>query len=365
MAVAVPRVSTSSRTATSPASTGDTVVRLTGLTKRFPVQRGWLEMVRRPFGTEWATAVDDVTFSVATGEFFGLLGPNGAGKTTLFKILATLVLPDAGAAVVGGYDVARKPAAVRRLLAPVIADERSLHWRISARENLRLFAALHGVASGENRARVDELLAVVGLEDARDKLVGKFSSGMKQRLLIARGLIARPKVLLLDEPTRSLDPVSAREFRQFLRREIAGVQGCTVLLATHNTEEALELCDRVAILDRGRLLAVGAPSQLATDLERDRYRLWTTQPRHRSFATLLGRGAIGSVAVEEEGEDDWTAVVLEISGGPPQVADVLAFLVENRVPISGLERTRLSLADLIARVIETNRETKRIERQHA
>jgi ABC-2 type transport system ATP-binding protein len=328
-----------------------TLIQLTGLTKRFPVSQRWVDLLRRPFRSEYVDAVSDVTFSVAAGEFFGLLGPNGAGKTTLFKMLATLVLPDSGTATVAGHDVATEPAAVRRLLVPVIADERSLHWRVSARENLRLFAVLQGVPRDEVRARIDDLLRVVGLDDAGDKQVGKFSSGMKQRLLIARALIARPRVLLLDEPTRSLDPLSAREFRTFLRQEISGAQGCTILLATHNAEEALDMCDRVAILNRGRLLALGPPDQLAAELEGNRHRVWTTAPRHPSFAALQARGTVRCAEPEETTTAGWTPVVLDIDGGPHAAAQALAFLVESGVPISRFERARMSLAELMAHVV--------------
>ena len=143
----------------------DPVVRIQGLTKRFRVQRGWKDLLLRPGERDLRTALDAVDMEVGAGEFFGLLGQNGAGKSTLFKILATLILPDEGSVRVGGVDVTRDPAAIRQMLVPVIPSERSLYWRVSARENLRLYAALHGLAGAEVRQRVDEALQVVGLED--------------------------------------------------------------------------------------------------------------------------------------------------------------------------------------------------------
>lgn len=333
------------RTASPPAA-----VRLRGLAKSFPLPRGWREMMRHPGERRWTPALQDVTCDVRAGELFGILGPNGAGKTTLFKILSTLVLPDAGRAEVAGADVVRHPAGVRRALAPVVADERSLNWRTSARENLRLYAALHGLRGGEARHRVDEVLEAVELEEAADRRVGGFSSGMKQRLLLARALLARPRVLLLDEPTRSLDPLSARRFRAFLRDEVVGRRGCTVLLATHAPDEALELCDRVGVLHRGRLLAVGPADTLARRHARDRWRLWTRDPGHSAFAAAEGRGMLRMDARYVE-DDGWTRVDAELRGGPDAAAALIEMLVARGASVARVEPVRPTLAEMIERIV--------------
>ena len=269
----------------APAPGGRIAVHMEGLRKRFSVRRPLDEVIRRPFAKKYAQALQDVTCEVEEGEFFGLLGPNGAGKSTLFKTLATLVTPDAGNATILGHDIVRDPHEVRRVLVPVVADERSLRWRLSARENLRLYAVLYGVPSAGLSDRVDHVLDVVQLGGTGSQMVGQFSSGMKQRLLIARALLASPRVLLLDEPTRGLDPVSARTLRTFLKDEICHRHGCTVLLATHNTEEAFELCDRVAILEKGRVLVSGPASHLASQVTANRAigsgRLARITPRSR------------------------------------------------------------------------------------
>lgn len=341
--------------ATPSAPRAETLVSLQGISKRFPVRRGWLATLRHPRSTEYVSVVQEVSCAIAAGEFFGLLGHNGAGKTTLFKMLATLVIPDEGTATVAGLDVVRDAALVRRVLAPVIADERSLSWRLSARENLRLFATLQGLRGAAIGDRADDLLEVVELADTGNTMVGKFSSGMKQRLLIARALLARPRVLLLDEPTRSLDPISARRFRTFLREEISGKQGCTVLLATHNTEEALELCDRVAVLDHGRLLAVGPADELSREIGENRHRVWTRSPEHPSFAALARRGTIGRFTRGAPDSEGWTAVEMEIPGGPDRAADVVAFLAASGVPVAAFEPIKPSLADLIERTVARTR----------
>jgi ABC-2 type transport system ATP-binding protein len=174
---------------------------------------------------------------------------------------------------------------------------------------------------------------------------------MKQRLMIARALLSRPRVLLLDEPTRSLDPISARAFRQFLREEIAGRQGCTVLLATHNTEEALHLCNRVGVLNRGRLLAVGAPDELGRELADDRYQLWTRQPLHPAIAALVERGVASDPSVRDADEEGWSRVELRISGGLDRAAEALDLLTCAGVRVARFEPVRLSLADLIERTV--------------
>ena len=340
-----PEVAPASRPAPAPILVCD------GLTKRFPIARTWAQAARRPLHREFADSVRDVSFSVAPGEFFGLLGPNGAGKTTLFKLLSTAITPDGGSATVAGFDVVREPAEVRRRLTPVLANERSLNWRLSARENLNLFAALYGLHGAAARRRIDEVLASVDLSHVGEKMVANFSSGMKQRLSIARALISDPTILLLDEPTRSLDPVSARNFRTFLREDIAGRRGCTVLLATHSSDEALGLCDRVAVLNKGRLLAMGTSDELLRRFGDERYRLWTTAPEHPVFGALELDGIGVSCDRSEASEDGWWRVELQLRGGHDRAAQVLGQLVHGGVPVARFEHVALSLGDLIDRVV--------------
>ena len=333
------------------APAAEPALRLQNLTKRFRVRRGLLASLRHPRDTTWVHAVQHVSCEVRPGEFFGLLGPNGAGKTTLFKMLATLTSPDEGTATIHGADVRREPREVRRLVAPVAADERGLHWRLSALENLRLFATLYALRGETMRERVDEVLGVVGLRGAERRVVGTYSSGMRQRLLIARALLIRPRVLLLDEPTRSLDPVSARDFRHFLREQVAGPARCTVVMATHSAEEALGLCDRVAVLHRGRLLAVGAARALEREYSDERYRVRTRDPQHRVWRDLESRGEIARPALGEADADGWTAVECHVAGGADRAAEVLATLTAAGVPVAGFDRLELSLADLIERIV--------------
>ena len=297
------------------------------------------------------TVVDRVSLAIHAGEVFGVLGPNGAGKTTLFKMLSTMIVPDEGSATVDGYDVVQEAAAVRSVLAAVSADERSLNWRLTARENLELFAALHKLPRAHRAQRVDFLLPAVGLAGTGAKLVGSFSSGMRQRLLIARALLGEPRILLLDEPTRSLDPISAHDFRDFLRRELIERAQCTIVLATHNAEEAFRFCDRVAVLHHGRVLATGPTSELAAKFGEERYRLLTSHPDHTRFSELETRGVIRARRTIARDADDWSTVECVIAGGTISTAKVIQDLVAEGVPVARFERAEPSLAELIARII--------------
>ncbi len=237
-----------------------TAISTVKLTKRFPRTSGYRDLL--PFGErQWVTAVDGVSLDIEEGELFGLLGPNGAGKTTLIKLLCCLVLPNSGTAQVLGHDIRRDEPAVKRLVGLVTADERSFFWRISGRENLEFYAALQHLPRKEARERIEEVLNLVGLAEEGDIRFQNYSTGTRQKLAIARGLLSRPQVLFVDEPTRSLDPVSAQIVRTFLKERVRGI-GKTVILATHNMTEAEQLCDRVAIMDHGSVVALGSIQEL-------------------------------------------------------------------------------------------------------
>ena len=198
-------------------------------------------------------ALENLSFSAAIGQVLALLGPNGSGKTTALKLISTILLPDAGSVRVNGCDTMKNARRVRQQVGIAVATERSFFPRLSARENLDFFAALEEVPARERRARIDEVLRETGLEEQADTLVMKFSSGMYQRLGIARALVKRPGVLLLDEPTRSLDAGTTAHFWTTVRAMAR--QQTTILLATHNFAEASAVADRLLLLHRGQLLA--------------------------------------------------------------------------------------------------------------
>jgi ABC-2 type transport system ATP-binding protein len=220
----------------------------------------WQRVRREPDKRERFRAVDGIDLVVEPGEIFGLLGPNGAGKTTTMKMLATLLIPTSGTIRVLGVDPLDRPREVRARLGAMLSGERSLYWKLTGRENLEYFAALYHVPPSETKARIANVLAAVKLADRADDYVERYSTGMRQRLALARALLPDPPLVVLDEPTVGLDPQASRDLRDRVRELKA--QGRTVLLTTHYMEEADQLCDRVAIIDHGRIVALDTPAAL-------------------------------------------------------------------------------------------------------
>ncbi|MGQ4891880.1 MAG: ATP-binding cassette domain-containing protein [Candidatus Njordarchaeia archaeon] len=215
-------------------------------------------------------ALKGINLDVRKGEIFGLLGPNGAGKTTTIRILAGLLVPDGGYAKVLGYDVVKDANKVRSIVGLVSgANTRLLYNKLTGIENLVFFATLYGINKKIALKRAKELLKVVGLEKWGDSLVENYSTGMAQKLAIAKGLIHDPKVLLLDEPTLGLDPGAAKEIRNFIKNKLRDELGKTVLLTTHYMQEAEELADRVAIIKDGKIIAQGKPDQLKRSIKEE------------------------------------------------------------------------------------------------
>ena len=204
-------------------------------------------------------ALSNVGFEVKAGEIFGLLGPNGGGKSTLFRILSTMMLPTGGRAEVAGHDVAREPAAVRRSIG-VVFQTQSLDKALTVAENLRSQGHLYGLSGPKLRDRMEQVMTRLGLADRRDDIVEKLSGGLKRRVEIAKGLLHRPVVLLMDEASTGLDPGARRELWQYVE-ELRGQEGVTILLTTHILDEA-DRCDRLALLHEGRIVAEGTPAHL-------------------------------------------------------------------------------------------------------
>jgi ABC-2 type transport system ATP-binding protein len=215
-------------------------------------------------------ALRGVNLQIKKGEIFGVLGPNGAGKTTLIKILCTLVIHDEGEAYVNGFDVRKEPGEVLKNLQAVLPESRGFTWRLTGRQNLEFYALLYGLKEKVSRERIDYLLDFTGLKERADDGYQRYSTGMQRKLLLCRALLQNTPTLLFDEPTAGLDPASAVEFRGMLHDKLAHEEGKTILLSTHNLYEAQDLCDRIAILDRGKITACNTPDNIRYTLSEER-----------------------------------------------------------------------------------------------
>jgi ABC-2 type transport system ATP-binding protein len=289
---------------------------------------------------EAVVALDAVSLAIPDGEIHGLLGPNGAGKTTLVKILSTVLLPTSGRAFVLGHDVVTETKAVRPRIGIVFGGERGLYWRLTGRQNLEYWAALYRLPTRTATKRSQELLERVGLADRADQRVEEYSRGMKQRLHLARGLIGDATVLFLDEPTTGMDPLAAREFRTLIA-ELSG-EGRTILLATHDMVEAETVCDRVTLIDRGKIIATESPRTLGRVISRFQ-RIdaeGVDGPVLEEIRALAGVSSVteqnGDVRIEVD-EEGATQIVLErlVAAGVTSVRTSLPSLEEVYVQLIG------------------------------
>jgi len=285
------------------------------------------------------TAVSNINLRIKKGELFGLLGPNGAGKTTLVKMLCTLIAPSTGEGRVAGFDLAQT-GDIRAAVGLVVPDERSFHWRLSARRNLTFFAAMYGINGRFAQNRISELLQEVNLLDAADRPFGKFSSGMRQRLAIARSLLHSPQILFLDEPTRSLDPIATEKLHDLLLRLMAE-RDMTAFLITHDLAEAEKLCGRVGLMNNGRLHSIGRPADLRHQLHPYRdYQIKTdpSPPLPLPVEVMVDGGMISFRA--QEGDGALTAVI--------------DHLRQNQHPIHSIHSEPPSLEDVFMQAMETD-----------
>jgi ABC-2 type transport system ATP-binding protein len=288
-------------------------------------------------------ALDGLSFSVEEGTVFGLLGPNGAGKSTTVKVLTTLAHPDEGKARVAGRNVLRDPGHVRRSIG-VVAQRSGVDRDLTGRENVKLQGHLQGMRGRELDGRVDELIEQLGLADAARRVARTYSGGMQRRLDIAMGLVHRPQVLFLDEPTTGLDP----EVRAAMWQEIGRLktdEGLTILLTTHYMEEADQLASRVAIVDRGRVVAEGSPAQLKTSLHGEAVHVELDGARVNGNVHAALQGVPGLREVMVEGR----ALHARVDDGARAVPAVLAALDSHSIPVATVTVARPSLDDVYLR----------------
>lgn len=326
------------------------------LTKRFP-KPGRLKL-NLPFMQGKGTlAVDGVSVVVRQGEVFGLVGPNGAGKTTLVKILSTLILPTSGTAQINGYDLAQEQA-IKSSIGLVTGNEHSFYSRLTCRENLRFYAGLHGLSSVQAKSRIDKLSSLLELGDFIDKRYDTCSTGMKHRLALACGLINDPQLLFLDEPTRSLDPLAAARFRELVYR-LAHQEDHTIFLVTHDLEEAVELCDRAAVMLRGQLRTVDSPQDLPRLIKpQEKCRLDV-----RGFTSQMGDcltklDGVLDLACEMRGES--ACVELQMEGRKRTLPAVLRVIRESGGTVDGLVMASTSWDEAFESLVDTKEVAERV-----
>ena len=317
-----------------------------GLAKDFEKGRRtlWQRVRRESDQRETFHAVDGVDLQVSQGEVFGILGPNGAGKTTTMRMLATLLEPTAGTATVLGHDLVHGARDIRRRLGAVLSGERSLYWKLTARENLEYFAALYHVPPDEARGRITTILEQVHLTDRADDYVEKYSTGMRQRLVLARALLPAPPLLLLDEPTVGLDPQASRDLRE--RVLALRDEGRTILLTTHYMEEADQLCDRIAIIDHGRVVALDTPDGLKRGLKATEVvRLEVTAP-DSADATFVARIGKGGDVTRQERENGSLHLTVHCDSARDLVPLVIDAARDEAAEVRNIEVMPISLEDV-------------------
>ncbi len=299
-------------------------------------------------------ALDGVDLAVEPGEFFGLLGPNGAGKTTLIKILTTLLLPTSGSARIFGFDVEHQTKQIRRIMNMVAGGEQSGYGILTVREQLWMFSQFYGLPSKDGWRRVDELVDAVGLPEQREQRVSTLSTGQRQKMNFARGLLNDPWIFFLDEPTLGLDVSAARSVRELVLAWKAAVPGRTVLLTTHYMAEADELCDRIAIVDRGRILALGTPAELKRRVQREsvfRLELDRLDGGTAALKRLPGVLSAAAAAARDDDRDHQTVEVnlaLEDDAALGNVVGALAGLGSH---ILALRKSEPSLEDVFVELV--------------
>jgi ABC-2 type transport system ATP-binding protein len=302
------------------------------------------------------TALGGVDLDVEPGEFFGLLGPNGAGKTTLIKILTTLLLPTSGTARVAGFDVVNETAKIRRVINMVSGGEQSGYGLLTTREQLWMFSQFYGLTQRDGWQRVDELIQITGLTEQRDQKVRTLSTGQRQKLNFARGLLNDPWVLFLDEPTLGLDVAAARDLREHTIAWKAEAPGRTVLLTTHYMVEAEQLCDRIAIVDRGRILALGTPEELRRRVQAESiFRLELDRLPVQGGLAGIGAlpGVLSAVHADVDGEgagSDRVAVKVALEDDSA-LTSVVTAVAERGSHLVGLAKSEPSLEDVFVELV--------------
>jgi ABC-2 type transport system ATP-binding protein len=316
-------------------------VKVEHLHKVFQSIRGFWRQQKHP-----VVAVEDISFTINTGELFGMVGPNGAGKTTTVKMLSTLLLPTSGTAEIFGLDIQRDTNKIRPRIGFTFGGNKGLYSRLSGLDNLRYFAELYRIDLGKINKRVSELLEVVGLTGREHDRVETYSSGMQQRLHLARAMLHDPDLIFLDEPTVGIDPIGAREIRSLVKNLVA--LGKTILLTSHYMYEMEELCDRIAVVNHGKIIALNTPAGLKACSSGDS--AVSIQSPHGSQALLEKlQGLEGYLSRVHTSGDTLTI----FTKTPSKILNVLAPLLEQNI-ITNVEVRNATLEDVYVQIVQND-----------
>ncbi len=294
-------------------------------------------------------AVDNMNFDVYEGEIFGLLGPNGAGKTTVIKILSTLLYPTEGFVRVGGFDVYRDVESIRSIINLVTGGEVAGYGILTVKESLWMFSQFYGIETKEALRRIEKYLKIVDMWDSRDTFLNKLSTGMVQRINLVRGLITDPKILFLDEPTLGLDVEGGRIVREIIKTWIGEREGRTVLLTTHYMAEADELCDRIAIINRGKLVACDTPENLKASISQDKY-FEITVPYSKDLREEFLTNINGKVSIRDFPENGESLISLSL-GEDKEIANFITILTQRGLEIKTFRKVEPTLEDVFIKLV--------------
>ena len=330
----------------------DIVVRASDLVKWYPVPRRYREIVLKPFDFKKILAVDGISIEIMRNEIYGLLGPNGAGKTTLIKMLVGLVFPTSGCAKICGLDIVANLNHAKKKLGCVLSEERSFFWRLTGRQNLDFFSTLYNLDKRESMKRIDYLFDLVELQDMADERFMNYSTGMKQKMAIARGLLVNPDILFMDEPTKSLDPYTAAKLRNFVKDEIVDNLGKTVFMATHNLQDVEDLCTKIAIISKGKIKAVGTPQEIRKIIDtKKRFEIITLdyfENMEKRFETIPDT-FIESIKTED---DSLFTITFQTETENEVIPEIIKLLVANHVRVISIKEIQRSLTEVFSKIVE-------------
>ncbi len=312
--------------------------------KKTFIERSW-KSILLPKRSKRVEALKGVSLKVEKGEVFGLLGPNGAGKTTLLKILATLIMPDSGEARLFGIDLLKHPGEIRKLIGLVNTNERSFYWRLTGRQNLQFFASLYNIGYRAKKNLVDEMLDFIGISEIGNTPFMKYSSGEKQRLSVARALLPDPEILLMDEPTNSLDPMAAIKIRKFVKDRLASTLGKTIIWCTHNLREAEEMCNRIAIIHRGSIIESGSIDYMHSLLEHEG--IFNIKAGISSVDYFKELGINPLNISRNNGK-----VEFDVKEKSDNIPELLRTLAQNNIPIYECSRKKVELEEVFEKLIQ-------------